>query len=318
VPFYEGSCGDAALVDEVISRHHIDTIFHFAADIVVSESVEKPLTYYENNVANAQALLTSAVRNGVTNFVFSSSAAVYGEPNTAVVIETQALSPINPYGRSKLVMEWMLEDAARAHPLRFAALRYFNVAGADPQGRAGQTSFKATHLIKMAVQAALGRRDGLDVFGTDYPTRDGSCIRDYVHVSDLARGHLDALAYLDRHHTSITCNIGYARGYSVLDVIETVKEVSKVNFTVRHKPRRAGDPASLVASNDRALRDLGWQPQHADLAEIVRHALAWETRLDISVATDSPPLLPSVDGEIHSEAAVTSTMIGERGDASQH
>lgn len=294
VPFYPGNCGDAELTTTVLARHKIDTVFHFAADIVVSESVSNPLDYYGNNVANAQSLLSSCVRSGVGNFIFSSSAAVYGQPDVAVIDEDQPRSPINPYGRSKLMMEWMLEDTAHAHPLRYAALRYFNVAGADPAGRAGQSSVKATHLIKMAVQAALGRRDGLDVFGTDYATPDGSCVRDYVHVSDLARGHLDALAYLDRGHDSIACNIGYGRGYSVRDVIAVVKEVAQLDFPVRLRPRRAGDPASLVAANARALRELHWMPQHDDLAAIVRDALAWEARLEITTATDSPSLLPPV------------------------
>lgn len=303
VPFYPGSCGDTDLVTMVLARHGIDTVFHFAADIVVSDSVSDPMTYYGNNVANAQALLAACIRGGVSSFIFSSSAAVYGQPDAAVIDEDQPRSPINPYGRSKLMMEWMLQDAAHAHPLRYAALRYFNVAGADPAGRAGQSSLKATHLIKMAVQAALGRRDGLDVFGTDYATPDGSCVRDYVHVSDLARGHLDALAYLDRGHDSIACNIGYGRGYSVLDVIEVVKDVARVDFPVRLKPRRAGDPASLVAANARALRELRWMPQHDDLTAIVRDALAWETRLEVTTATDSPSLLPPVVTASHNETS---------------
>lgn len=291
VPFYHGNCGDAGLVESILRQHRIDTVFHFAADIVVSESVSNPLDYYGNNVGNAQALLAACIRSGVSKFVFSSSAAVYGQPSVAIVDEDQPCSPINPYGRTKLMLEWMLADAAQAHSLRYAALRYFNVAGADPAGRAGQSSPKATHLIKMAVQAALGRRDGLDVFGTDYATPDGSCIRDYVHVSDLVRGHLDALACLDQGHQQITCNIGYGRGYSVRDVIEVVKQVAQVDFPVRHRSRRPGDPACLVAANARALRELRWTPRHDDLAVIVRDALAWEARLEIAT-TDSPSLLP--------------------------
>ncbi|KPF89478.1 UDP-glucose 4-epimerase [Rhodopseudomonas sp. AAP120] len=279
VPLFQGSAGDAALLGEVMDRYPIGAIVHFAASIVVPDSVARPLDYYRNNTANARTLIDCAVQRGVPHFVFSSTAAVYGEPDRTPIAEDQPTQPINPYGRSKLMVEWMLGDVARAHPLSYAALRYFNVAGADPEGRTGQSTPNATHLIKIAVQAALGKRDGIDVFGTDYPTADGSCIRDYVHVSDLVAAHLDALRYLRAGGASITCNIGYASGYSVLDVIEVVKRVSGVDFPVRIKGRRAGDPAALVASNARARSALGWTPRYDDLETIVRHALAWEQRL---------------------------------------
>ena len=279
VPLFEGSVGDAAFVGSVMDRHPISAIIHFAASIVVPDSVTRPLDYYRNNTANARTLIDCAVERGVPHVVFSSTAAVYGEPDRTPIGEDLPTQPINPYGRSKLMVEWMLNDVARAHALSYAALRYFNVAGADPAGRTGQSTPNATHLIKIAVQAALGKRDGLDVFGTDYPTPDGSCIRDYVHVSDLVAAHLDALRYLRAGQPSITCNIGYAAGYSVLDVIEVVKRVSGVDFPVRLKGRRAGDPAVLVASNERARTELGWTPRYDDLETIVRHALAWERRL---------------------------------------
>ena len=279
VKLIQGSTGDAALVRDVLQQHKIGAIIHFAASIVVPDSVSDPLGYYANNTANARTLLAAAVAAGVPHFVFSSTAAVYGEPERNPIQEDEPTRPINPYGRSKLMVEWMLADTAHAHPLRYAALRYFNVAGADPDGRTGQSTPNATHLIKVAVQAALGKRDGLDVYGTDYPTADGSCIRDYVHVSDLAQAHLDALRHLRGGGDSVTCNVGYADGYSVLQVIEVVKRVSGIDFPVRIKGRRAGDPAALVASNARARSILGWQPRYADLETIVRHALAWERRL---------------------------------------
>ncbi|MBB5048000.1 UDP-glucose 4-epimerase [Rhodopseudomonas rhenobacensis] len=284
VPFVEGSSGDAALIGELIERYPIEAIIHFAASIVVPESVAHPLDYYANNTVNARAMLACAVAHGVPHIVFSSTAAVYGEPERVPIDEEQPTAPINPYGRSKLMVEWMLEDAAKAHPISYAALRYFNVAGADPQGRAGQSSRDATHLIKIAVQAALGKRPGIDVFGTDYPTPDGSCIRDYVHVADLAQAHLDALRYLRGGAPSLACNIGYQRGFSVLEVIDTVKRVSGVDFEVRLRERRPGDPASLVATNERAISRLGWTPRYDDLDTIVRHALDWERSLSSRAA----------------------------------
>ena len=281
VPFFQGDCGDADFVGRILDRYPVDAIIHFAASIVVPDSVVHPLAYYKNNTVNARALIDCAVRRGIPHFVFSSTAAVYGEPQSLPIVEDQPTAPINPYGRSKLMVEWMLADAAKAHPISYAALRYFNVAGADPKGRTGQSTPNATHLIKIAVQAALGKRAGMDVFGTDYPTADGSCVRDYVHVSDLVQAHLDALNYLRQGRQSLACNVGYAAGYSVLDVIEVVKRVSCVDFEVRRKARRAGDPASLVASNELVRSKLGWTARYNDLETIVRHALAWEGKLPI-------------------------------------
>jgi UDP-glucose 4-epimerase len=277
--FVLGDFGDRDFVKTLIAAHKIEAIIHFAAKIVVPESVADPLGYYENNTSKARNLLQCAVAGGVEHFIFSSTAAVYGEPKSTPVREDDPREPINPYGRSKLMVEWMLADTARAHRLRYAALRYFNVAGADPRGRSGQSTANATHLIKVAVQAALGMRKGMDVFGTDYPTPDGSCLRDYIQVTDLVRAHMDALRYLRGGGDSITCNVGYSRGYSVLEVIETVKRVSGVDFEVRLAPRRAGDPAAIVASNERARGVLGWTPKHDNLEEIVRQALEWEQRL---------------------------------------
>lgn len=276
VPFYRGDCGDAGLVELILKEHRIDTIIHFAASIVVSDSVLQPLSYYENNTVKSRALIAAAVRCGVSQFIFSSTAAVYGNPAHTPISEDSATAPINPYGRSKLMTEWILSDAAHASALRYYVLRYFNVAGADPAGRSGQSSARATHLIKMAAQAALRLRDGMDVFGTDYPTADGSCIRDYVHVSDLAQAHLDALRYLRDGGDSTVSNVGYGNGYSVLQVIDAVKKVSGTDFAVRLRERRPGDPAILVASNERARALLGWQPRHDDLPLIITHALSWE------------------------------------------
>jgi UDP-glucose 4-epimerase len=279
VPFYRGDCADADLVESILKEHRIDAIIHFAASIVVSDSVLDPLGYYANNTVKSRALIEMAVRCGVSKFIFSSTAAVYGNPASTPIIEDSATAPINPYGRSKLMIEWILSDTAHASPLKFYALRYFNVAGADPAGRSGQSSAQATHLIKVAVQAALGRRDGIDVFGTDYPTADGSCIRDYVHVSDLAQAHLDALRYLREGGESAVSNIGYGSGYSVLQVIEAVKQVSGRDFAVRLRDRRPGDPAILVASNERARSLLGWRPRYDNLPLIIEHALKWERTL---------------------------------------
>ncbi|MFO1117745.1 MAG: UDP-glucose 4-epimerase GalE [Beijerinckiaceae bacterium] len=274
-----GDFGDEDSVTELLTRHDVESIIHFGAKIVVPESVADPLGYYENNTAKARTLLQCAVDCGVKHFIFSSTAAVYGDPERNPVTEDERLKPISPYGRSKLMVEWMLEDTAKATPLTYVALRYFNVAGADPQGRSGQSGANATHLIKIAVQAALGRRDGMDVYGVDYPTPDGSCVRDYIHVTDLARAHLDALRHLRSGGASLVCNAGYAKGFSVLEVIDVVKKVSGVDFPVRIAGRRAGDPAALVAGNDRIRRELGWIPLHDNLEEIVEQALAWERRL---------------------------------------
>ena len=274
-----GDFGDIETLERIFTGHEIDAIAHFAAKIVVPDSVSDPLGYYENNTAKARTLLAAAVRHGVRHFIFSSTAAVYGEPPVDQVTEDTPQNPINPYGRSKLMVEWMLRDVSAAHDLRHVALRYFNVAGADPQGRLGQSTPNATHLIKIAVQAALGHRNGMDVFGTDYPTRDGSCIRDYIQVSDLIAAHMLALKHLRAGGQSLTCNCGYGRGLSVLEVIDVVKNVSGVDFPVRISGRRAGDPANLIAGAERIRSELGWAPKHDDVEGIVRQALDWERRL---------------------------------------
>ncbi|KPF66541.1 UDP-glucose 4-epimerase [Bosea sp. AAP35] len=278
--FVKGDIADQAFVADVIAEHRITEIAHFAARIVVPDSIADPLGYYLANTVKTRSLLESAVRGGVMHVIFSSTAAVYGEPSVSPVPEDVALAPINPYGRSKLMSEWMLADVAAAHGVSYVALRYFNVAGADPRGRSGQSTHNATHLIKVACQAALGQRPGLDIFGTDYPTRDGTCVRDYIHVTDLARAHLAALDHLRGGGVSLTLNCGYGRGYTVKQVADMVKLVSGVDFPVRHLPRRAGDPASIVARADRIRAELGWVPAHDDLREIVRLALAWEQMLE--------------------------------------
>ncbi len=274
-----GDFGDAALVSRVIATHAIEAIAHFAAKIVVPESLTDPLGYYLNNVANARSLIECAVKGGVRHFIFSSTAAVYGETASEPVTETTPLNPITPYGRSKLMVEWMLEDTARAHDFRYVALRYFNVAGADPKGRLGQSSKAATHLIKVGAQTALGRRPSMQIHGDDYPTRDGTCERDFIQVTDLVDAHLAALRYLRDGGASITCNCGYGHGATVKEVVELVKKVSGVDFKVELGPRRAGDPAVIVARADRAREVLGWRPKRDNLEEIVRQALDWERRL---------------------------------------
>jgi UDP-glucose 4-epimerase len=273
-----GDFGSDDVVAALLARGDVDTIVHFAARIVVPESVADPLGYYLNNTSRARSLLANAVKHGVGNFVFSSTAAVYGEPERTPVREADPTHPVSPYGRSKLMVEWMLQDASAAQGLRYVILRYFNVAGADPAGRAGQSNPNATHLIKVAVQSALGRRPGMEVFGTDYPTPDGSCLRDYIHVSDLIAAHMDALRYLRSGGESLTCNCGYQRGYSVLEVIEAVKRVSGADFPVSLSGRRLGDPASVIAANGRAIEVLGWRPVHDNIDAIVRQSLDWERR----------------------------------------
>ena len=274
-----GDFGDSALVARLIREHKIDAIAHFAAKIVVPESLGDPLGYYDNNTAKALSLIRGAVEGGVKHFIFSSTAAVYGETSSEPVAEDATLNPISPYGRSKLMVEWILQDSSRAYGLRYVALRYFNVAGADPQGRLGQSTPNATHLIKRGVQTALGRFASMDVFGEDYPTRDGTCVRDYIQVTDLIDAHLAALAYLRAGGDSLTCNCGYGHGATVKEVIEVVKRVSGVDFKVNHAPRRAGDPAAIVAKAERVRERLGWRPQRDDLDAIVRQALDWERRL---------------------------------------
>ncbi len=274
-----GDMGDAELVDRLIREHGVEEIVHFAAKLIVPESVTDPLGYYLNNTVKTRQLLECAVKGGVKRFIFSSTAAVYGETGNDPVREDRQLDPVSPYGKSKLMSEWMLRDTAAAHGLGFVILRYFNVAGADPRMRSGQSSAVATHLIKVAAQAALGRRDGMDVYGTDYPTPDGSCLRDYIQVSDLAQAHLDALTHLRGGGESGVFNCGYGRGYSVLEVVDVVKRVSGVDFPVRISGRRAGDPPAIVANSDRIRAALGWRPRHDDLTAIVRQALDWERHL---------------------------------------
>ncbi|MDX7951594.1 UDP-glucose 4-epimerase GalE [Lichenihabitans sp. Uapishka_5] len=277
--FIEGDFGDQALVERIIATHGITAIAHFAAKIVVPESVADPLGYYLNNTAKARNLIAAAVATGVRHFIFSSTAAVYGDASGGAVGEDAPLAPMSPYGRSKLMVEWMLADTAAAHDLRYVVLRYFNVAGADPAGRAGQSTRDATHLIKVAVQAALGRRPGMSIFGMDYDTPDGTCLRDYIQVSDLAQAHRDALAYLRAGHDSHTFNCGYGQGYSVRQVVDVVKAASGVDFPVTMVPRRAGDPPAIVADNSRIKAVLGWRPRYDDLSAIVTQALDWERRL---------------------------------------
>jgi UDP-glucose 4-epimerase len=276
--FVTGDSGDQALVSRLIAEHGIESILHFAAKIVVPESVTDPLAYYLNNTVKTRALIEAAVRGGVKNFIFSSTATVYGNADVSPLHEELTPAPINPYGRTKLMSEWMLEDAAHAHGLNYVVLRYFNVAGADPHGRSGQSTPTATHLIKVASQVALGQRSHLDVFGTDYPTVDGTCVRDYVQVNDLATAHLSALNYLRGGGKSTVMNCGYGHGSSVLEVVDVVKRVSGVNFEVRLTGRREGDPATLVAKVDR-IRGLGWTPKYDNLETIVDQALRWEHKL---------------------------------------
>ena len=277
--FVAGDAGDRDLLLRLFLTHRIDAVIHFAGSIIVPESVADPLRYYGNNTCVSRTLIAASVEAKIPHFIFSSSAAVYGMPEKNPVAEDARLTPISPYGTSKLMTELMLRDTAAAHDLRYVALRYFNVAGADPQGRSGQSTARATHLVKVACETALGERPYLEVFGTDYPTPDGTCIRDYIHVSDLARAHLDALRYLRGGGKSQVLNCGYGTGFSVLEVIASVKRVSQRDFPVRVGPRRAGDPAALVAQAKRIGEVLGWKPKLDRLDTIVGHALAWEKQL---------------------------------------
>jgi UDP-glucose 4-epimerase len=277
--FVQGDTGDAALVARVLAGHDVDTVMHFAAHIVVPESVANPLKYYRNNTANTRTLLECCTAAGVRQFVFSSTAAVYGMPATGSASEDTPTSPINPYGWSKLMSERMLADVAAAFPLRYVALRYFNVAGADPGGRIGQSTPEATHLIKVACEHVTGKREKVEIFGTDYDTPDGTCVRDYIHVEDLAAAHLKALDYLRAGEASTTLNCGYGRGFSVREVLDQVAQAAGRPLRIVESPRRAGDPPRLVASAERIQERLGWRPRHQDIGGIVRTALAWEQRL---------------------------------------
>lgn len=277
--FYLGDIGDEALLTHIFKTHGVRAIMHFAGSIVVPDSVKDPLGYYFNNTVKSRTLIAAAVEHGVKHFIFSSTAAVYGMPERVPITEDMPLLPISPYGNSKLMTEMMLRDTAVAFPMRFCALRYFNVAGADPAGRSGQASPRATHLIKIACETVIGKRPRMEVYGTDYPTSDGTCIRDYVHVSDLVSAHRCALDYLRQGGESIAMNCGYGHGFSVLEVIETVKRVSGVNFEVRMADRRPGDPAVLISSPDLIRKTLPWRPQFENLDIIVEHALRWERKL---------------------------------------
>jgi UDP-glucose 4-epimerase len=280
VPFVEASIDDDAAVAATIRDHGIGAIVHFAGSVVVPESVSDPLKYYLNNTVRSRSLIESAVRGGVAHFIFSSTAATYGIPETVPVREDMPTVPINPYGMSKLMTEAMLRDTAAAHPMNYAALRYFNVAGADPQGRSGQSTAGATHLIKIASEAATGKRGHVSVFGTDFATKDGTGVRDYIHVSDLAEAHVAALDWLVAHRDeNLTANAGYGRGFSVMEVLDAVDRVTNMKLDRRTEGRRAGDPDALVADNTRILATLDWTPKRADLDGIVRDALAWERKL---------------------------------------
>ena len=280
VPFYQGDIADPALLARICSEQGIRAVMHFAGSIIVPESVENPLKYYENNTAKSRSLIAAAVAAGVPHMIFSSTAATYGIPAVSPVREDSPKLPINPYGMSKLMTEMMLGDVAKAHPLNFCALRYFNVAGADPRARSGQSTAGATHLIKVAVEAALGKRSHVGVFGTDYATADGTGVRDYIHVSDLAAAHVLALeALISAPTESLTMNCGYGRGFSVLEVLDAVDRVTNLKIERRLGPRRAGDPDSLISDNALIKRTLPWEPKYADLDVIVGHALAWERKL---------------------------------------
>jgi UDP-glucose 4-epimerase len=275
-----GDIGDEALLRDTFRRHSIEAIIHFAGSIVVPESVADPLGYYLNNTVKSRTLIAAAVAAGVKMMIFSSTAAVYGSPKENPVSESAALEPMSPYGTSKLMTELMLRDTAAAHAFRYVALRYFNVAGADPAGRSGQSTPKATHLIKVACETALGKRTHMEVFGTDYPTPDGTCVRDFIHVKDLARAHVAALRHLRGGGKSDVFNCGYSKGYSVLQVIEAVNRVARKNLNVRMSPRRPGDPPAIVAASTKIRQQLGWAPEHDDLDTIVAQALAWEAKVD--------------------------------------
>jgi UDP-glucose 4-epimerase len=279
VPLFIGDAADENLVEGVIAAHKVESIAHFAGSVVVPESMRDPLGYYRNNAMTTRSLLNVAVKCGVNHFIFSSTAAVYGNPDQMPVPEHAPTRPLSPYGSSKLMAEIMLHDVASAHGMNYVVLRYFNVAGADPQARIGLATVGATHLLKVAVEAATGQRAKIDVFGTDYPTPDGSCIRDFIHVSDLAQAHLAALAYLRRGGASTTLNCGYGRGYSVLETIEAVRRVAARNFAVQYAPRRPGDIMTMVADASRIRKLLDWTPKYDDLDTIAAHALAWEEKL---------------------------------------
>lgn len=280
VSFYEGDIADGELLARIFAEQQIGAVMHFAGSVVVPESVEDPLKYYNNNTVKSRALIEAVVLAGVPHMIFSSTAATYGIPDVEAVTEDTPKTPINPYGWSKLMTEQMLSDTAAAHAMNYCALRYFNVAGADPRARSGQSTAGATHLIKVAVEAAIGERESVSVFGTDYDTPDGTGVRDYIHVSDLAAAHVLALeALIAQPERSLTMNCGYGRGFSVLEVLDAVDRVTNRTINRVMAPRRAGDPDSLISDPARIKATLPWQPQHADLDAIVSHAVAWERKL---------------------------------------
>ncbi len=279
VPLVVGQVGDRALVDALLAEHQVETIIHFAAHTIVPESVADPLKYYGNNTCSTRSLLDCASRAGVKHFVFSSTAAVYGIPANGLAAEETATAPINPYGTSKLMSEWMLRDLCAVTPMRSVILRYFNVAGSDPGGRIGQSTRAATLLVKVACEVAVGKRESLSVFGTDYPTPHGTGVRDYIHVDDLASAHVSALNYLRDGGKSLIANCGYGHGYSVREVIASVEKIAGIKLKVREEPRRAGDPPALVAKADKVREVLGWRAKLDDIDTIVRTSLEWEKRL---------------------------------------
>ena len=286
-----GDVGDELLVKEIIKTFQVDAIVHFAGSVVVPDSIKDPLGYYLNNTVKSRALIAAAIEGGVKRFIFSSTAAVYGAPAPIPIGETTPLQPMSPYGASKLMTEMMLADTAAAHGFRYVALRYFNVAGADPMGRMGQSTKNATHLLKAACETALGKRKAIEVFGTDYLTRDGTCIRDYIHVKDLIRAHIAALTYLEAGGKSEVFNCGYSRGYSVLEVIDAVRRVTGRDFTVIRSARRDGDPAEIVADSTKIRNLLNWYPQYDALDGIIESALVWEDRLtDLRPSARKHPL----------------------------
>jgi UDP-glucose 4-epimerase len=280
ISFYEGDIADSNLITQIIKDEAIDAVMHFAGSVVVPESVENPLKYYHNNTAKTRSLIDSIVQNNVRHMIFSSTAATYGVPEISPVREDMPTLPINPYGTSKLMTEFMLRDVAAAHDFNYCALRYFNVAGADPEGRSGQSTIGATHLIKIGVEAASGKRDAVSVFGTDYATEDGTGVRDYIHVADLAAAHVIALeALVADPSTSHTLNCGYGHGYSVMQVLDAVDRVTNNKLVRKMEGRRAGDPDSLISDNSAIKAKFGWEPRYDDLDTIVKHALAWERQL---------------------------------------
>jgi UDP-glucose 4-epimerase len=293
VPLLVGDAGDEALVSSAIAEHDVESVIHFAGSVVVPDSMRDPLGYYRNNTMTTRALLNAVIKNGVERFIFSSTAAVYGNPDQVPVPETAPTRPLSPYGSSKLMTEIMLHDVAMAHGMSYVVLRYFNVAGADPYARIGLATVGATHLLKIAVEAATGQRAKIDVYGTDYPTPDGSCIRDFIHVSDLAQAHRAALSYLRGGGLSVTLNCGYGRGHSVLETIEAVRGVSGRNFAVQYAARRPGDIMTMVADTRRIRGVLDWTPQYDDLATIATHALAWEEKLARERHTDVRRAVPA-------------------------